>query len=578
MNSIFKYVKSRLGNRSTVTELQCDGVPVVDDESMSEVLNNQYCSVFCHDNGVLPLLPAKSDVNISDSLIVTRASVVNSIRKLSNSFSSGIDGIPAWFYKTFSEQLAIPLQKIFQASFATGVLPQEWKFAIITPVYKGAKHKSTEAASYRPISLTCIACRVMEHILKNCIVDHCNSMSLFSNHQHGFRGKRSTETQLLECLNDWTSFLNNGEPVDIFYLDISKAFDTVSHPKLIFKLAKYGITGKFLKWIESFLSGRKQAVRVNDAVSCYEPVCSGVPQGSVLGPLLFLLYINDLPDVCKNSSLKMFADDSKVYFKCGTPSDRRKLFTDVYNVFEWFEQNQLKVAVEKCAVLHLGTSNPCFPYRINGSVIPSVNTVKDIGIIMSDNMKFSIHCENVASKAFKMSNMFFRAFKSRNLDFVRSFFVTYVRSLIENGSSVWNPHLMKDIRLLESVQRKFTKRIPALKSLNYSTRLSIMKLDSLEGRRLYKDMTFCYNIINGYVDIEFDEFFQFADSGLRRNRHSQTLKVPNCKINSRKYNFSSRVVSCWNSLPQRVIDSRSTDVFKRSIRELDFSRFLKYSE
>ncbi len=204
--------------------------------------------------------------------------------------------------------------------------------AIITPVYKGAKHRSTCPASYRPISLTCIACRILERVLKWRIMEHLESRNLLTSDQHGFRSKRSTETQLLECINDWTSALDSKESVDVFYLDISKAFDTVCHPKLLSKLPKYGIGGKLLRWITSFLNDRRQAVRVNNVSSDYENVVSGVPQGSVLGPLLFLIFINDLADVCKWSTLKMFADDSKIYFKCKSDADYTKLLSDVKSV------------------------------------------------------------------------------------------------------------------------------------------------------------------------------------------------------------------------------------------------------
>ena len=231
---------------------------------------------------------------------------------------------------------------------------------------------------------------------------------------------------MLECVNDWTEFLDAKEYVDVFYLDIR-----------LYKLSRYGINGNLYDWIRAFLSNRVQAVRVDVNTSKYVNVASGVPQGSVIGPLLFLVYINDLVDVCKWASIKMFADDSKIYFKCRKLSDRQKLFHDVIRVFEWFETNQLKVAVEKCAVLHLGLSNPGFEYMNHNSIVPSVSRAKDIGVIVSSDMKFSDHCNEIAGKAFKMSNMFF---KSRNKEFTTSFFKTYIRSLLENSTSVWNPY------------------------------------------------------------------------------------------------------------------------------------------
>jgi hypothetical protein len=322
-------------------------------------------------------------------------------------------------------------------------------------------------------------------------------------------------------------------------------------------------------------SKRQQAVRVNNVVSEYTEVTSGVPQGSVLGPLLFLLYINDLVEVCKYSTLKMFADDSKVYFKCRENSDFDKLFSDVESVFQWFESNQLKVAVEKCAILHLGNSNPCRQYDINDASTPSVSCMKDLGILVSSNMKFSDHCTDVAQKAFRASNLFFLGFKSRNKNFVRKYFTTYVRPLVENSTSVWNPYLQQDIDIVEKVQRKFTKRIPGLRHKSYGERLNDLSLDTLELRRLHKDVVLCYKIIHGLVDLDPQDFFTFSRRDGGRG-HNQKLFVPQTRLDCRKRFFSSRVVNIWNSLPQDVISSPTLSLFKRRLADVDFSRFLKY--
>ena len=575
LSSVYKYVRSRLNYRPSVTQLECDGEMYSDNVEVANILNDQYCSVFCSDDGRVPDLPVQCENYVSEC-IITRASVISSIRQLKNGSSGGVDGMPTWFFKTFSEQLSVPLQMIFQNSFDTGIVPKEWKMAVITPVFKGGKNNSSSPASYRPISLTCIACRVMERILKQFLTSHCELNNLFSKHQHGFRSKRSTETQLLECFNDWSSNVDFGEAVDVLYLDISKAFDTVSHSKLIYKLSQYGIHGNFIRWISAFLSDRSQAVRVDSVLSAYERVVSGVPQGSVLGPFLFLLFINDLPRVCQNSSIKMFADDSKIYFKCTDPADRTKLNDDIVRVFDWFHRNQLKVAVEKCAVLHLGSSNPKYRYQIHNTVLPSVESMKDIGVIMSSNMKFSNHCSFISDKAFKMSNMFFRVFKSRNLDFMLRFFTTYIRSLVESNSSVWNPHLLKDIRKLESVQRKFTKRLPGFHHLSYESRLEKLGLDTLEARRLRNDLSMCYKIVYKLADIDMNAFFTFSGSGLSRNRHPKSFQLPRCKLDCRKFAFSSRTIAPWNSLPPKVINSTNLSIFKANLRQVDLSRYLKY--
>ena len=173
-------------------------------------------------------------------------------------------------------------------------------------------------------------------------------------------------------------------------------------------------------------------------------------------------------------------------------------------------------------------------------------------------------------------NLFFRAFKCRNRNFIRRFFTTYIRPIVENCTTVWSPHLLKDIQLLESVQRKFTKRIPGLKNLPYGERLSILNLDTLECRRLCNDLVMCYKMLHGHVNIDYADFFNFCADGLTRNRHNQRLVIEKSRLDCRKFGFSNRVVQPWNSLSQEAVDSRSIHVFKDHLRNFDFSRFLKY--
>jgi len=282
--------------------------------------------------------------------------------------------------------------------------------------------------------------------------------------------------------------MDSNESIDVVYLDIAKAFDTVSHSKLIAKLEVYGIRGPILSWIKAFLSNRLQSVNLEGSLSNFVPVRSGVPQGSVLGPLLFLLYINDLPEVCRHAILKLFADDSKLYFKCTNIDDFHKLVRDLIAIFEWLKDNQLSVAVEKCAVLHLGMTNPRREYEINGSVIPQVDSVRDIGIEVDQTMKFSRHCKSIAQRANRLSNLFFLTFRCRDRKFMLNFYTTYIRPILETATTVWNPYLMKDIKILESVQRKFTKRMPGMSEKTYEERRAALGLKTLEHRRLCSDL------------------------------------------------------------------------------------------
>jgi hypothetical protein len=208
------------------------------------------------------------------------------------------------------------------------MIPSCSSTAHVVPIYK-KKGSMSAPENYRPISLTCATSKVMERIVKIKMLDHLVNQNILTDNQHGFLRKRSTLTQLLVCLNDWTEIIDNGDCVDVVYLDFAKAFDTVSHEKLIFKLIMYKFDRKVIEWIKAFLSNRCQQTKVESSYSPMGPVSSGIPQGSVLGPILFLIYINDITSIVKNSYVKLFADDSKLYIRVSSTDDCQLLQDDL---------------------------------------------------------------------------------------------------------------------------------------------------------------------------------------------------------------------------------------------------------
>ena len=235
--------------------------------------------------------------------------------KLKTSKSPGPDGLHPRVHVELTDQLIEPLKTIFCRSLIEGQLPQDWKDGNITPIFK--KGKRHIPGNYRPVSLTSIPCKMLERLVRNAIMEHMESNHLLNDVQHGFVPGRSCSTQLLTVLDDWTSALEDGDNLDAIYMDFAKAFDTVPHQRLLVKLKGYGIGGAVLQWIDAFLSGRRQRVVVNGSKSTWAKVTSGIPQGSVLGPLLFVCFINDMPSVVK-SPVHLFADDTKLYRRVTT--------------------------------------------------------------------------------------------------------------------------------------------------------------------------------------------------------------------------------------------------------------------
>ena len=272
------------------------------------------------------------------------------LRNLNVSKASGPDNIPNTILKTCSTQLAPAVTHIFNLSVNTGTLPEVWKNADITPIFKkGNKH---EAANYRPVSLTSVCCKTLEHIICRHILNHLDEHRILTKLQHGFRSGHSCESQLVITMEDIMCKYDQKKQVDLVILDFSKAFDTVPHRKLLHKLKNYGVRGNILRWISSFLMDRHQRVVVKGEVSSKCTVDSGVPQGTVLGPLLFLCHINDLP-LSVSSQVGLFADDCLLYREINSHSDHIALQEDLKSLECWAKQWGMKFNATKCYMMSI---------------------------------------------------------------------------------------------------------------------------------------------------------------------------------------------------------------------------------
>jgi hypothetical protein len=273
---------------------------------------------------------------------------------------SGPDHIPPVFLSKCSLWLSPIIADLFQLCFSSGYMPHIWSKAYITPVFK--KGDPTDASNYRPIALTCVMCKLMESIVKDQLMSYLLSHKLISKHQHAFVVKHSTATNLLECANDWSAAIHAKQYIDVVYIDFCRAFDSIVYSKLLAKLQSFGICGNLLMWLRAFLFNRTQRVCIDNCLSDESYVVSGVPQGSVLGPILFLLFINDIDCVCNsNSTLKLFADDLKVYSIFDVSHDcnfiNNHLQETIDKVCEWATKWQFTINVLKCSALYVNPRN-----------------------------------------------------------------------------------------------------------------------------------------------------------------------------------------------------------------------------
>jgi len=412
------------------------------------------------------------------TIIFSKAHASNKLDILKVNKSPGPDLIHPRVIYEIRNVLISPLTYLFNKSMKFGMLPNDWKTSIVSVLHKKGKKDCLD--NYRPISLTCICCKLIESLVTDLITQYFLKNNLFSNNQYGFIKGRSTVLQLLKLTEDWTKSLDNNEQVDIIYTDFEKAFDKVPHRRLISKLQSYGLNVVLVNWIASFLSSRFQQVRINGVVSQNKQVLSGIPQGSVLGPLLFVIYINDLPTVCDDDSkLYLFADDAKLYKSITSISDYTCLSQVCDDVFKWSERWLMKLNISKCKVLSLCRNSTNIIKFDYGIVLPDQGLVllnheymiKDLGVLIDSDLSFDEHIHDKINTASRMLGIIRRNFV--DLD-KKSFLLLYkslVRSHLEYAGPVWNPYKKGLIRDIEAIQKRATKLIRGCRNMDYINRL-----------------------------------------------------------------------------------------------------------
>ena len=348
-----------------------------------------------------------------ENFLITQEMVKKKLKKLKVNKSAGPDGIHPRVLKETADAICIPLAIIFNKSLNEGKIPQAWKEAHITALHK--KHSKKKAENYRPISLTSICCKILESIIRDKIIDYMITNKLFADQQHGFVPNRSCMTQLLCVIEDWTKWIDEENCIDTIFLDFQKVFDSVTHEHLLSKLKAYGILGKYHSWIRDFLSNRRQRVIVGNEKSEWEPVKSGIPQGSVLGPLMFVIFINDLPDAV-SSTIKIFADDTKMYRQVNCDEDRKMLQNDINKLHEWAYTWQLRFNASKCKVMHKGYHNNHWNYTMEGIILDTVTDEKDLGVIIDEELKFHKHVSVAVAKANQVLGIAKRTFSVLDRD------------------------------------------------------------------------------------------------------------------------------------------------------------------
>ena len=580
----YSYAKKFSKKKSNISMLFDEDQNVCSDpKKIADLLQNQFLSVFSDPSKTNMEAASFTSPDITnpfsdDLLEFSISDVIEAIDEIKPNASSGPDELPVILLKNCKATLAIPIHLIWSKSLACGHVPSFYKYSIVSPLHK--KDSKALPSNYRPISLTSHIIKVFERIMRKKLVAHLETNNLLCSKQHGFRSGRSCLTQLLHHFDDVLESLMSNADFDSIYLDYAKAFDKVDHRLLIKKLRLYGINETIVKWIESFLSDRKQAVVVDGQLSFLALIISGVPQGTVLGPILFLIFINDIEHCITNSIIRCFADDTRVSIAVSCEQDVSALQDDLINVIQWSERNNMALHKDKFEYMchrHNGRNplvelpfvSELYQYSVSETLsLAPVGQLRDLGVLVSDDLSWTPHIKAIANKARQKAAWVLSVFQTRSPVIMLTLYKSMVRSLVEYCCPLWNPLGIGDIQELESVQKAFTARINGMRDLHYWDRLQRLSLMSLQRRRERYVLLHMWKILNKRTSNDIGVQF------VSRPRLGNLATIPSaCKhsssANQSLYDSSFSVIGpkLWNAMPYYLNSISDQEQFKSQLTQ-----------
>ena len=530
----FSKVKSNIG-----PFIDKDGEVVNDSFKMSEMLRAQYEKSFSvpvenatiadpeaffaedHDEEMEPSLPY---------IHFTFKDVIEAINDLSTNASPGPDYFPAILLKKGKQTLCHPLSQIFRSSLESGEVPDILKCAYITPLFKSGP--KSLPINYRPVSLTSHLTKTFERIIRKSLVAFLEVNQKMNPSQHGFRNRRSCLSQLLEHYDQILKILENGDNLDCVYLDFAKCFDKIDIGLLCHKLKKTGIRSQLGVWLHSFLMNRKQFIVVENSLSNSSNVISGIPQGTVLGPILALIFLSDIDKDVENIA-SMFADDTRLMGKVQNETDVEALQSDLNKVFEWANKNNMEFNSKKFELIRYGKNQDIkdgtIYFSADDNIIEEKEVLRDLGILMNNEATFDDHIMKVCKTVKQKAGWILRTFRTRKPTVMKQLWKQLVQPHVDYCSQLYMPINGGKLSELENLQRNFTNRIPSVKSQDYWSRLKSLQMLSQQRRLERYRIIYVWKILEGLV----------PNSGIEGNENPRLGRI--CSLPSLKPNSSAKI-------------------------------------